>query len=339
MSKVQGECPICKRKLLDGDDVVICPDCGAPYHRECYAKEGHCLFEDKHGAGYEYGTSASYGANGGTQQANAAFAQRVENTGGILCEKCKTVNDSRNIFCEKCGNPLHGQAPNVQQPYQGYSPSAGQYSQPGGNPYMGGAYTDFSGEIDGIPKQDWAQYIGKSAPVYVYRLSTMQHNNGKISFLASAFLLGPLYFAYRKMWGWAALSFVLMLLVEAPQFLFVAAEAGVVMPGFLSLANLEVAVYVASYVALLFRLAMGLFAMGLFRRSAGKKLKALREANSDNQTYYMAVQKSGGTSIPGVVAVVALWLVLYTIYYVSFQDLLVPYALETLPYFKDYLGY
>ena len=37
-----------------GDDIVVCPECGAPHHRECYEKEGHCHFADKHGADFSF---------------------------------------------------------------------------------------------------------------------------------------------------------------------------------------------------------------------------------------------------------------------------------------------
>ena len=50
MSKYTGlECPVCKNTFKDNDDIVVCPECGAPYHRTCYQKEGHCIYEDKHG--------------------------------------------------------------------------------------------------------------------------------------------------------------------------------------------------------------------------------------------------------------------------------------------------
>ena len=50
MSKYTGlECPVCKNTFKEADDIVVCPECGAPYHRTCYQKEGHCIYEDKHG--------------------------------------------------------------------------------------------------------------------------------------------------------------------------------------------------------------------------------------------------------------------------------------------------
>ena len=34
------KCASCHKVLKEGDDIVICPECGAPYHRECYAAAG-----------------------------------------------------------------------------------------------------------------------------------------------------------------------------------------------------------------------------------------------------------------------------------------------------------
>ena len=36
-------CSVCGKALTDTDDIVVCPDCGAPYHRACYEKQGGCV--------------------------------------------------------------------------------------------------------------------------------------------------------------------------------------------------------------------------------------------------------------------------------------------------------
>lgn len=41
-------CPVCNNKFTDEDDVVVCPECGTPHHRECYFSNGGCFNEDKH---------------------------------------------------------------------------------------------------------------------------------------------------------------------------------------------------------------------------------------------------------------------------------------------------
>ncbi len=48
------QCARCKAYLFDEDDLVYCPVCGAPHHRDCYNALGHCALEEFHGTENEY---------------------------------------------------------------------------------------------------------------------------------------------------------------------------------------------------------------------------------------------------------------------------------------------
>ena len=53
--KIEGcSCARCKAYLFSEDDIVYCPVCGAPHHRECYNALGHCALEELHGTENEY---------------------------------------------------------------------------------------------------------------------------------------------------------------------------------------------------------------------------------------------------------------------------------------------
>ena len=41
-------CPVCSQNFHEGDDVVVCPKCGAPYHRDCFKQKGKCIFPELH---------------------------------------------------------------------------------------------------------------------------------------------------------------------------------------------------------------------------------------------------------------------------------------------------
>ena len=43
------KCPVCNNQFAEDDDVVVCPECGTPHHRECYIQNGECANADKHG--------------------------------------------------------------------------------------------------------------------------------------------------------------------------------------------------------------------------------------------------------------------------------------------------
>ena len=67
MSNYTGyRCPVCGKAFAQGDDVVVCPDCGAPHHRECYRSLGRCAYEEKHAAGEAWSPATAAGEEDGT---------------------------------------------------------------------------------------------------------------------------------------------------------------------------------------------------------------------------------------------------------------------------------
>jgi len=40
---VEGQkCPVCKSYMFDDEEIVFCPVCGVPTHKECYDKIKKC---------------------------------------------------------------------------------------------------------------------------------------------------------------------------------------------------------------------------------------------------------------------------------------------------------
>ena len=33
-------CPVCEEKFKENDEIVVCPECGTPHHRDCYNNLG-----------------------------------------------------------------------------------------------------------------------------------------------------------------------------------------------------------------------------------------------------------------------------------------------------------
>lgn len=54
LKKQNDTCALCHAYLFEEDDVVYCPVCGAPHHRECYNSIGHCALEETHGTDMQY---------------------------------------------------------------------------------------------------------------------------------------------------------------------------------------------------------------------------------------------------------------------------------------------
>ncbi len=48
------KCPVCDKLFNESDDIVICPHCGTPHHRDCYNQLGHCANSSRHKEGIDY---------------------------------------------------------------------------------------------------------------------------------------------------------------------------------------------------------------------------------------------------------------------------------------------
>ena len=84
MEFTQYKCPVCNEQFKSGDDIVVCPECGAPHHRECYENNGHCFYEDKHSEDFSFEEIYSE---------NKVDSESTEN-GTVICKKCGFENDS-----------------------------------------------------------------------------------------------------------------------------------------------------------------------------------------------------------------------------------------------------
>lgn len=47
-------CPVCRVRFTDNSDVVVCPECGTPHHRACYAKTDSCGISEYHAVGFSW---------------------------------------------------------------------------------------------------------------------------------------------------------------------------------------------------------------------------------------------------------------------------------------------
>lgn len=48
------KCPVCNNTFNSDDDIVVCPDCGTPHHRECYMENKNCANHHKHSEDFRW---------------------------------------------------------------------------------------------------------------------------------------------------------------------------------------------------------------------------------------------------------------------------------------------
>ncbi len=94
--EIKGEkCAVCSAYLFEEDDVVYCPECGAPHHRECYNSQGHCGLQEFHGTENQYKKPET-----DTEQVDEAPTDTA-----TTCTMCGESYNSDNNSCPYCNAP------------------------------------------------------------------------------------------------------------------------------------------------------------------------------------------------------------------------------------------
>lgn len=169
--KTEGvTCARCHAYLFDDDDIVYCPVCGAPHHRDCYNELGHCALEDFHGTDKQYDKIKA--AEETVSAREAERGHTGENAEGkITCQMCHESYDFSLNACPKCG------APNVAK-------AGGSFAS---FDFLGGVPADCDiGE--GVTADEAKRLVAANTPRYIPKFAVLNKKN-------------------RTSWNWMAFFF------------------------------------------------------------------------------------------------------------------------------------
>ena len=96
-------CAMCGEPFDEESDVVVCPECGAPHHRDCWKETGHCACEEKHAEGYEWHPEKMYIGDvkfppDSEKEPLASGDDETER-----CPNCGKMTKKSEKYCEYCG--------------------------------------------------------------------------------------------------------------------------------------------------------------------------------------------------------------------------------------------
>ena len=286
------KCISCGEKFKQGDDIVVCPDCGTPYHRDCYKKEGKCINIDLHERGGSFKT---------TFEAPEIDGEKIR------CPRCGADNTSLTLFCEKCGMPL---SMSQQSPQNGSQPDDGQQPK-----YFGGFSSqpfqvNFSDPLCGLnPEEEFedaklselSDFVGTNTFYYLPMFKRIKETNHKLTWNFSAMIAPVTYYAYRKMYLLMILTFLFKLVIYVPTFIVMLSTVNLgdnFLTQFVQSFDLKSSsfnlvsnlTYFLSY-AVMF--ATGAFSNWFYYRHAIHKIKKLKEAEKATSD---KIKAKGGTS-------------------------------------------
>lgn len=188
------ECPVCHQIFEDSDDIVVCPECGTPHHRECWNQLGHCVNSEKHGENFSFPRPQN--------DENEIQANPVRNNRKTRrCPDCGHENEPESTRCSVCGRSL-------RRPEERFQQSANFDSSK--------LNTDFVPPnviVDGIPAVESAAFIGSGCTRYITRFIQMERNESKLSWNWAAAIFGPLWCFYRKLYKTGFLYLFISLII------------------------------------------------------------------------------------------------------------------------------
>lgn len=213
MSNYTGvKCPICSKKFIQADDIVVCPICGAPHHRACYAQGNACAFAADHLSGKEWrAPPPDPSHSGGNDSYSQGGAYGSGNSGEtVACNMCHAKNPKGTIFCQACGARMSfGPEGFFGDPYMGMNPATIVY---------GGLRPDE--KIEDETARDLAVYIGPSSAYYLPRFKKIADSPYALTFNFAALIFNFFYFFYRKMYLIGGILLGLFVIGSIPSFLY-----------------------------------------------------------------------------------------------------------------------
>ncbi len=187
-------CPICSEKFKNDDDIVVCPECGTPHHRQCYEGLGHCFNTIRHKDGYSF-----------IKEETPAPA--VADT-TLKCPRCAKVNEEGSLFCNRCGTPLNAEDANSAHiPYSRHDEEHRDDSRTAPPPPVQTFVIDPLAGVspdaevgEGVTAGEAAKFVKNNTPFYTrlfYQIKTF----GKSRFSFVGFLFTGGWMLYRKMYA------------------------------------------------------------------------------------------------------------------------------------------
>lgn len=317
MGKYSGfQCLICEEQFQDNDDIVVCPDCGTPYHRECWQKKKACINTSLHAVG------------GSWQSVQNEYRK---NQGGKECWSCGFVNIPDAKVCASCGTELNQQetnsamAGNATQGITIMTADGQQHFFNSADPCCGMSPDD---EIEGERLGDVASFVKTNTLYYIPLFKRFKETKRKLSFNLPCILFPYFYFANRKMWFMTILSGLLWMISNIPSVLLTLLET---LKDKAYLAMLQtygmdmeifdkLRIFLASnehlleelqtpffFLSMIMRIVLCLFGNYLYFRFVIRSVKRIRKNASSQHMKKMLLQAEGGTNIWNVVGCFGLY--------------------------------
>lgn len=303
-----AKCEYCKKIFQDSDDIVVCPECGTPYHRDCYNEAGECVNYELHQRGEDWEKFHNDRVEFSENAQNADNTSENVETEAVKCPRCGEENPEDGLFCKKCGLPLtkNQEARPFNDMGNSQNPFPNQQGMPFGTfngmpPFQAQSVNLMEEEIDGHKGKKYVKFLKKNPVYYIVNFFNMSRKKSKMSFNISAFLFPEYYFFYRKMFGIGALMLILATILEIPSMIIYflnGAISGINLPSFFvnNAQTFQTLEYVCTFIRLIIEIICGCFGNYFYFKKAKTTIEEVENMDISDEEKNELISQKGGTS-------------------------------------------
>ena len=171
-------CPVCNEKFKESDEIVVCPECGTPHHRDCYNSLGECKNASLHKEGFSFEPVETE-----KEKIDILIDDEIKNTKDVV----NVVNVEFNGDDSKNNENLRS---TIEELFKN----------------INGKSTD-QVLINNTPSSYYEAAIGKNQNYYMPRFLIMEGTQKKHLLNVCAFVFPFAWAVYRKMYKLALLVF------------------------------------------------------------------------------------------------------------------------------------
>ena len=203
------KCEYCGEQFAKNDDIVVCPDCGAPYHRKCWEAHGVCAHRAEHGKKAEEPQPASPSPE--PEDFIAEIRSQIED------EKQKTGAQTpdpaaKKQYCENCGAKLIGDDEYcVYCAHKQGDPLTRATAKNANKDPLGGFAPD--DDFGGEKAEDVALVVRNNAAKMMPKLHKISEQKVKLSWSWPSFFFGYLYYFFRKLYKYGIIVIMAQVLL------------------------------------------------------------------------------------------------------------------------------
>ena len=295
MPKYVGQpCTSCRNVFKEGDEIVVCPECGSPYHKECYKREGKCINTVLHESGGEW-------------HAEPVITPASTEQTDRVCPNCGTHNSLDAFYCTNCGTSIMSDRPqrpvNNPNPYPDnpYEPIYGTPDKPFINvqsPFVNVRTVSAETAVDSNTVGEYSKYVGMKFYYYIPKFLKFAKGGGNISFNIPAFFFPHIWFFYRKMPLYGVITLILTIITSVPQLIeFAIADLGPNATGFVTSHAFTVLFFLAGILNWIMCIVSGVFGNYLYYKKAKADIENIKANQPDVTKRDMEYHTKGGTSL------------------------------------------